>query len=200
MICVPKIRCMSTQSSLKHLNTCAPEVFCATLADIWEHAPWVAHGVVGQRPFATVDALHTAMVEVVAALDEPARVAFYAGHPELAGDDARRGTMTDASIAEQGTLSLAQLDTVDAERWSALNRAYRARFGFPFILCIRRHTRESALQAFEQRLAHDRSTELATTLGEIAAITRLRLDRLVPDMPDAPDVSHAARHGESIPS
>lgn len=194
MICVPTIHSMTTRSSLKNLNTCTPESFCAALADIWEHAPWVAQGVVDQRPFATVDALHAAMVGVVAALGEPARVAFYAGHPELAGEDARRGTMTDASIAEQGTLSLARLDTHEAEHWNALNRAYRTRFGFPFILCIRRHTRESALQAFEQRLQHDRSTELATTLGEIAAITRLRLDHLLLG------VSQAARHGESIPS
>lgn len=194
MICIPTIRSMTTRSSLEHLNTCSPEVFCAALADIWEHAPWVAHGIVGQRPFATVEALHTAMVRVVAGRDEPARVAFYAGHPELAGEDARRGTMTDASIAEQGTLSLARLDTHEAERWNALNRAYRTRFGFPFILCIRRHTRESALQAFEQRLQHDRATELTTTLGEIAAITRLRLDRFMSD------VSHAASHGESISS
>lgn len=185
---------MTTRSTLEHLNTCAPEAFCAALADIWEHAPWVAHSVVGLRPFATVEALHTAMVDVVAGQDEPARVAFYAGHPELAGDDARRGTMTDASIAEQGTLSLARLDAHEAERWNALNRAYRARFGFPFILCIRRHTRASALQAFEQRLERDRATELATALDEIAAITRLRLERLVSD------VSHPASHGESLPS
>ncbi|MBI2724633.1 MAG: 2-oxo-4-hydroxy-4-carboxy-5-ureidoimidazoline decarboxylase [Polaromonas sp.] len=188
---------MTTRSSLENLNTCTPEVFCSALADIWEYAPWVANGIVGQRPFATVEALHKAMVAVVAGLDEPARLAFYAGHPELAGEDARRGTMTDASIAEQGTLSLAQLDTQEAERWSDLNRAYRARFGFPFILCIRRHTRQSALQAFNQRLAHDRDTELSITLDEIAAITRLRLDRLVSD---ASDVSHAASHGEPIPS
>jgi 2-oxo-4-hydroxy-4-carboxy-5-ureidoimidazoline decarboxylase len=184
---------MTTRSRLEHLNTCTPAVFCADLADIWEHAPWVAQGVVDQRPFATIEALHTAMVGVVAKLDEPARVAFYAGHPELAGEDARRGTMTDASMAEQGMLSLARLDAPEAERWNALNRAYRARFGFPFILCIRRHTRASALQAFEQRLGHDRATELATTLIEIAAITRLRLDRL------ASDVSPATSHGESIP-
>ncbi|MES2945693.1 MAG: 2-oxo-4-hydroxy-4-carboxy-5-ureidoimidazoline decarboxylase [Pseudomonadota bacterium] len=184
---------MTTKLSLEHLNTCAPEVFCAVLADIWEHAPWVAHGVAGQRPFATVEALHRAMVDVVVGRDEPARVAFFAGHPELAGEDARRGTMTDASVAEQGTLSLARLDAREAERWSALNRAYRIRFGFPFILCIRRHTRESALQAFEQRLGHDRSTEMGIALGEIAAITRLRLERLLSDL------SHAASHGESIP-
>ena len=194
MICVPTIHSMTTRSSLEYLNTCPPEAFCAALADIWEHAPWVAQGVVGQRPFATVDALHTAMVDVVAALDEPARVAFYAGHPELAGEDARRGTMTDASVAEQGTLALAQLGADEAGRWNALNQAYRARFGFPFILCIRRHTRASALQAFAQRLQHDRSTELATTLGEIAAITRLRLDHLLLG------ASHTASHRAPISS
>ena len=194
MICMPTIRSMTTRSRLEQLNTCPPEAFCAALADLWEHAPWVAQGVVGQRPFATADALHTAMVEVVAALDEPTRVAFYAGHPELAGDDARRGLMTEASVAEQGTLALAQLGADEAARWNALNQAYRARFGFPFILCIRRHTRASALQAFEQRLQHDRSTELAAALGEIAAITRLRLDRLL--LGAAP----AASHGEPVSS
>lgn len=170
---------MSTRTRLEHLNTCAPEHFAVTLSGIWEHAPWVAQGVVGQRPFASVDAMHTAMVDFVARQDESVRVAFYAGHPELAGDDARRGTMTEASVAEQGTLSLAQLEAHEAGHWNALNRAYRTRFGFPFILCIRRHTKASALRAFTQRLTHDRATELAITLDEIAAITRLRLDRLV---------------------
>lgn len=170
---------MTTPLTLDTLNTCPPEAFGAALADIWEHAPWVAEGVVAQRPFASVAALHGAMVDLVAALDEPARVAFYANHPELAGSDARRGTMTEASIAEQGTLSLAQLDAAAAQRWDALNQAYRARFGFPFILCIRRHTHASALQAFERRLQHDRATELAAALEEIAAITRLRLEQRV---------------------
>lgn len=170
---------MTTRFSLEHLNTCEPEAFCAAMADIWEHAPWVARGVVNQRPFADVESLHRAMVNVVAELDEAERVAFYAGHPELGGEDARRGTMTEASIAEQGTLALERLDAQEAERWNALNRAYRARFGFPFILCIRRHTRESALHAFQQRLTHERAAELSSALDEISAITRLRLDRCI---------------------
>lgn len=181
MNCVPMMAFMTSETRLEQLNTCTPQAFCAALADIWEHAPWVSQGVVHLRPFATVDALHGAMVERVAALDETGRVAFYAGHPELAGEDARRGSMTDASIAEQGTLALAQLGAQESARWNALNQAYRARFGFPFILCIRRHTRDSALQTFEQRLRHDRATELATALEEISAITRMRLARLLAD-------------------
>jgi 2-oxo-4-hydroxy-4-carboxy-5-ureidoimidazoline decarboxylase len=175
---------MTERISLQHLNTCEPEAFCAALADIWEHAPWVARRVVDQRPFASAQALHRAMVAVVAGLDEAERVALYAGHPDLAGEDARRGAMTAASVDEQGTLGLAHIDGQEARRWDELNRTYRARFGFPFILCIRRHTRESALQAFLQRLEHDRATELANALDEIATITRLRLERLVPDLAD----------------
>ncbi|MBP7567897.1 MAG: 2-oxo-4-hydroxy-4-carboxy-5-ureidoimidazoline decarboxylase [Burkholderiaceae bacterium] len=170
---------MTARISLQHLNSCPPEAFGSVLADIWEHAPWVARSVAGQRPFPDADALHGAMVAVVAALGEDERIAFYAGHPELAGDDARRGTMTAASVDEQGALGLEHLAAHEARRWDELNRAYRERFGFPFILCIRRHTRESALRAFEQRLRNDRAAELDNALAEIAAITRLRLDRLL---------------------
>jgi 2-oxo-4-hydroxy-4-carboxy-5-ureidoimidazoline decarboxylase len=174
---------MTARISLQHLNSCPPEAFGTALADIWEHAPWVARSVAGQRPFADADALHRAMVAVVAALGDDERIAFYGGHPELAGDDARRGTMTAASVDEQGTLGLERMGAHDARRWDELNRAYRERFGFPFILCIRRHTRESALQAFEQRLRNDRAAEMANALDEIAAITRLRLDRLIAEAP-----------------
>ncbi len=177
---------MTHPQTLDELNTCSAETFGVALADIWEHAPWVAAGVVHQRPFASVAALHEAMVAVVAALDDAARMAFYAGHPELAGADARRGSMTAESVAEQGTLSLASLSDAEARRWDALNQAYRARFGFPFILCIRRHTRDSALRAFEQRLQHDRATELAAALDEIAAITRLRLESRIASVSPVP--------------
>ena len=170
---------MTHPLTLEELNTCSAQAFGVALADIWEHAPWVAARVVHQRPFSSVAALHQAMVEVVAALDDPARIAFYAGHPELAGEDARRGSMTAASVAEQGTLSLASLSDAEARHWDTLNQTYRARFGFPFILCIRRHTRESALRAFEQRLENDHATELVAALDEIAAITRLRLESLI---------------------
>lgn len=165
--------------SLEFLNACEPEAFCAALADIWEHASWVPRQVVDRRPFADTASLHRAMVAVVAGLDEAGRVALYEGHPELAGDDARRGAMTAASVDEQGTLGLQRMGEAEGRRWDELNRAYRARFGFPFILCIRRHTRESALHAFEQRLQHDRAIELDRALDEISAITRLRLDRLI---------------------
>jgi len=165
------MECLMT--SLEQLNRAPGAEFLALLGPVFEHAPWVTEAVLARRPFASVDALHAAMLAELHALDEPALLALLRGHPELAGAQARAGTMTADSTAEQG--GLAALDTAAAARWDALNAAYRARFGFPFILCIRRHTQASALQAFERRLNASRADELHQALAEIAAISRLRL-------------------------
>lgn len=172
---------MEDRTTLAQLNACTVDEFVASVGDVWEHAPWVALAVASGRPFASVDALHKAMVSAVRALDEADRVALFAGHPELAGADARAGRMTNDSVREQGALSLARLPSEENERWGLLNRQYRERFGFPFILCARRHTRASALRCFERRLAHSRARELDATLEEISHITRLRLAERIKD-------------------
>lgn len=164
---------MPATTSLAQLNQAPAADFLALLGPVFEHAPWVAEAVLAQRPFASIDALHAAMLVELRTLDEPALLALLRGHPELAGAQARAGAMTADSVAEQG--NLAKLDGAASAHWDALNAAYRARFGFPFILCIRRHTQASALQAFEQRLRAGRADELRQALDEIAAISRLRL-------------------------
>lgn len=175
---LPSMHGMDTDlPTLATLNHCAPAQFMATLGSVFEHAPWVAEAVLPHRPFDSLPALHAAMLAVLRALPEPALLDLLRGHPELAGDAARRGLMTADSSSEQGRLALHDLAAEEAARWDALNAAYRQRFGFPFILCIARHSRESALAAFEQRLHHDRSTELQQALDEIAEISRRRLDQ-----------------------
>ncbi|MFG1299923.1 2-oxo-4-hydroxy-4-carboxy-5-ureidoimidazoline decarboxylase [Xanthobacter sp. V3C-3] len=172
--------------TLADLNACPEAAFTAHLASVWEHAPWVAGRVVALRPFASVDDLHRAMVETVSALPEPELVALLAGHPDLAGPAARSGTMTAESTSEQGALSLGALPQDEAARWDALNAAYRAKFGFPFVLCARHYGRAAMLLVFEQRLAGTRAGEMAAALREIAQITRYRLAARIAghDMPD----------------
>lgn len=177
---LPSMQRMDTRPpSLAELNDASPPRFVALLAGVFEHAPWVAEAVLPARPFASLDALHAAMMATLQALPEPALLALLRGHPELAGEAARTGRMTSDSTDEQGSLALQALAPAEAAQWDALNAAYRERFGFPFILCIRRHSRASALQAFEQRLHNPRATELHNALAEIAAISRLRLAQRV---------------------
>ncbi len=161
--------------ALADLNRAAPADFCAAVGDTFELAPWVAEAVVGQRPFASVTALHEAMMGAVRAAPRDRQLAFVCGHPDLAGKAARAGALTAESRHEQASVGLDTLSEEEFARFHRLNDAYKEKFGFPFIVCVRRHTRDSILNQFERRLRHDAATEFATALQEIAFITRLRI-------------------------
>jgi 2-oxo-4-hydroxy-4-carboxy-5-ureidoimidazoline decarboxylase len=161
--------------TLDALNASDRAGFVAALGDIFEHSPWVAERAHAARPFPTVTALHEAMMQVVRAAPRDEQLAFLRGHPELGGKVARAGAMTDDSRAEQGGLGLDRLSDDEFARFERLNAAYAQKFGFPFIIGVRRHTRDSILARFERRTRNDFEAELAAALSEIGHITRLRL-------------------------
>ena len=161
--------------ALETLNRLSPADFAAAVGDTFELAPWVAEGAAARRPFTTVRGLHDAMRGLVRAAPQHERLTFLRGHPDLAGKAARAGTVTDDSRREQASVGLDSLSEEEFVRFHRLNDAYQAKFGFPFIVCVRRHTRDSILAQFERRLAHDAAAEFATALQEIFYITRLRI-------------------------
>jgi 2-oxo-4-hydroxy-4-carboxy-5-ureidoimidazoline decarboxylase len=169
------VRVMTSPAlTLSSLNSLAPEAFVAAIEDVFEHAPWVAEAAVPGRPYATVAALHDAMMEVVRQAPADRQHAFIAGHPEL-GSRVARADLTAASRSEQGGLGLDQLSAEEFDRFSSLNADYRKKFAFPFIICVRRHTRDSILRQFERRLGNSIAAEREQALEEIGLITRLRL-------------------------
>ncbi len=164
-----------TAITLDALNALPHDDFARVLGDVFEHSPWIAAAAAAARPFATVSDLHDAMVAAVRASPQEKQLAFLRGHPELAGLQARAGTLTAESTAEQSSLGFQNLAKTDTEQFARLNAAYTAKFEFPFIICVRHHTRDAILQQFQQRLANDAATEQAAALTEIGNISRLRL-------------------------
>ena len=152
--------------------------FVATLGGVFENSPWVADEAWAARPFASVTALHAAMVAVVHGAAPAQQLALLRSHPELAGREALAGDMTDASEAEQGSAGLNRLSAVELARMGELNRAYRTKFGHPFIIAVRNHTKHGIFAEFERRLASDAQTEHTAALAEVFTITRLRLDAM----------------------
>ena len=179
---------MSQRVSLDALNKAEKAEFVRLLDGLFEGAPWVAEATFAGRPFATVASLHDAMMAAVRSRPKPDQIAFVSGHPDLAGKAARAGTIAPESVAEQAGLGLDRLSDDEFQRFEKLNAAYRQKFGFPFVVCVRRQTRDAVLDAFEQRLGNGAEAELAAALEEIGHITRLRLvDRV--DGPGAPAVA-----------
>ena len=75
------------------------------------------------------------------------------------------------------------VDEATGDQLDALNRAYRARFGFPLVVCAREHTPHSILAKGQLRLANAPQEEERTALAEVAKIARLRLADLVAEGP-----------------
>ena len=164
-----------TSHTLEALNGASLAEFTAALGEIFEHAPWAAAEAAAKRPFATVADLHAAMLAAVESRPPAEKIAFLRGHPALAGQAARAGTMAAASISEQAGLGFDRLSDAEYDRFQNLNARYAEKFGFPFIICVRRQTRDAILTSYERRLPNDVETELARALAEIGLITRLRL-------------------------
>lgn len=162
------------------LNTSPKPEFVAALSGIFEHAPWVAEGVWPERPFASPDALHRAMCAVVAAAGPEAQLELIRAHPDLAGK-AALAKLTAASSAEQAGAGLDRLTDEEYRRFHTLNDLYKTRFGFPFILAVKGHTKTSILAAFESRLPNTPELERERALAEIYRIARFRLEALTGD-------------------
>ena len=165
--------------TLDELNALERARFVTTLAAIFEHSPWVADAVADQRPFASVDALHAAMCAAVTRAGGPMQLELIRAHPQLAGRAAIAGELTADSRKEQSGAGLDRCTPEEYARLTELNAAYDRKFGFPFILAVRGHTRASIIDNMAQRLPREREAELAEALAQIARIARFRLNDLL---------------------
>jgi 2-oxo-4-hydroxy-4-carboxy-5-ureidoimidazoline decarboxylase len=168
-----------SQQKLSDLNACSKDDFVSALANIFEYSPWIAEQAAVTRPFAGVNALFAAMKAAVDRAPSELRLALIKAHPDLANKTQRAAGLTAESNAEQNSVGLDRLSDAEYEAFERVNNAYRAKFGFPYIVCVRRQTKDSILRDFERRLPNDAKTETQTSIEEICRIAALRLDQLV---------------------
>jgi 2-oxo-4-hydroxy-4-carboxy-5-ureidoimidazoline decarboxylase len=165
--------------TLSELNRITPVALVTALGGIFEHSPWVAERASKARPFDSIADLHEAMLAEVDTAPVELRLALIRAHPELAGKAAIRGELTADSRVEQAGAGLAHCSAEELARLTALNAAYNAKFGFPFILAVKGYDRAGILCEFARRVERDRETEFNEALAQIARITRFRLEALL---------------------
>jgi 2-oxo-4-hydroxy-4-carboxy-5-ureidoimidazoline decarboxylase len=168
-----------TQKTLAELNAGSKADFVNALANIFEYSPWIAEHAAAARPFAGVKQLFEAMKAAVDRAPSELRLALIKAHPDLADKTQRAAGLTAESNAEQNSVGLDRLSDAEYAAFERVNNAYRTKFGFPYIVCVRRHTKDSILHDFERRLPNDAATETQKSVEEICRIAALRVDQLV---------------------
>src|SRR6516165_5477666 len=167
------------QATLADLNAGSQGDFVAARGNIFEHSPWIAEQASARRPFAGLRPLFAAMIEAVDRAPAERRLALIKAHPDLADRTRRAAGLTAESTSEQNSAGLDRLSDAEFAAFERVNNAYRTKFGFPYIVCVRRHTKDSILRDFERRLPNDANKEIRTAIEEICRIAALRLDQQV---------------------
>ena len=162
--------------TLEQLNALEHAEFVQTLSGIFENSSWVAQAVFKERPFPHVSGVFLAMDYVVESSSEIQKLALIREHPDLGS----RLKMSSESVLEQSSLGLHNLPPELFERFSQANQKYQAKFGFPFIICVRNQSGvQEVLEAFETRLRNGLEQEKGAALYEISQIALHRLTDLL---------------------
>ncbi|WP_439527398.1 2-oxo-4-hydroxy-4-carboxy-5-ureidoimidazoline decarboxylase [Pannonibacter sp.] len=172
---------MGAKLSIDAVNGLSAEAFVTHFGDVAEHSPWVAELAATRRPFASREALVAAFDAAMQAALPERQLALIRAHPDLAGKAAIAGNVAEDSRKEQAGAGLDRLSPDEFARFTALNDAYKDKFGFPFIFAVKGATKDMILAAFESRIGNDPATEFATALAQIARIFRFRLEDRVED-------------------
>ena len=160
---------------LARLNRLDRPAFAAVLGGVFERSPWIPERAWSRRPFSTIDDLHAALCAVVEAASVEEKLALVRAHPELAAKRERAADLAAESRREQAAAGLDELETAQGAELARLNRAYREKFGFPFVICARENPSGSILRALAARLDNSPEAELAAALEQIGRIAYFRL-------------------------
>ncbi|KAG7273931.1 hypothetical protein CRUP_011067 [Coryphaenoides rupestris] len=161
------------------VNCLSYEDFVSVFGNVVERCPMIPAAVWSQRPYASFSALEAAINDFIEALPESGKEGILRCHPDLAGKELQRGTLTPESREEQARAGLDRMDASEASRMARLNAAYKERFGFPFVICARENDKASVAEQLRERLRNTRAQERSRAIEEVKKIGRLRLQGLV---------------------
>ncbi|QJD71029.1 2-oxo-4-hydroxy-4-carboxy-5-ureidoimidazoline decarboxylase [Marinobacterium sp. LSUCC0821] len=152
--------------------------FVTTFGAIYEHSPWIAEqtfdrGITAEHD--QIETLHSLFCDVFLSADKEAQLGVIIAHPDLAGRAARAGELTKESTNEQASAGIDTLTEDEFNRFTELNDAYKAKFGFPFIMAVKGSNKYAILSGFEERIHHSPEQEFTRALAEINKIAAFRL-------------------------
>ena len=194
--------------SLSQVNHLSKNEFVEKFGRLFQGGGWIAESAWQKHPFNSVYELRRAFQETVFDAPPERQLELIQSYPDLgralkseqtpsSSEPAYNayeimqipveGLLGAESLRDQSSAGLDRLSPEEYESFSSLNKAYRDKFGFPLVVCVRENTKETILASGKDRLENSPAQERAVALVEIAKIANLRLQDLI----EAPAVEAA---------
>jgi OHCU decarboxylase len=173
----------SMRHSIKEINQLDPKELVRLLGGVFDGAPWLAQKVVGKRPFRDREHVLRLMCDALRRAGPEKQLEVIRAHPDFISEAAKTGEVSAAAVKAQPDSGRVALTPEDVRWFERYNRAYREKYGFPFIFCTRAFkaaaVRQAILDEFELRMYNELDRETTTAIGELGKIAEFRLrDRI----------------------
>jgi uric acid transporter len=190
---------------LSQMNRLSKNEFVEKIGRLFQGGDWIAEAAWERRPFRSLYEMRRALQEPVFDAPPERQLELIRSYPDLGrvlkpeqnSPSAKspgksesyklheimqipvEGLLGAESLRDQSSAGLDRLSPEEYESFSKLNKAYREKFGFPLVVCVRENTKETILASGQERLENSSVQEKAVALVEIAKIANLRLQDLV---------------------
>jgi uric acid transporter len=176
--------------------------FVEKIGRLFPSGKWIAETAFRKRPFKSIYDLRRALQDAMFEAPQERQLELIRSYPDLGrfmrpeetsafsapdGTEspyeipsyAVEGLARAESLRDQSAAGLDRLTPEESESFNTLNKAYRDKFGFPLVVCVRENTKETILASGKERLENSPAQEKAAGLLEIIKIANLRLQDIV---------------------
>ena len=163
--------------TIDKINKLSRSEFVEIFANIFEKTKWIAEKLYNQKPFDDFKDLCSKMLGIFETAGKETQLKILGAHPDLA-DKVTVNLLTSNSRSEQSNAELDQCSEKEFNEFKNLNKSYRQKYGFPFVIAVKGKNKIEILSEFRKRILNSVDEEFNEAIIQIGKIANLRLNEI----------------------
>ena len=163
--------------TVDRINKLSRSEFVEIFANIFEKTKWIAEKLYNQKPFDNFRDLSSKMLGIFETAGKETQLKILGAHPDLA-DKVTVNLLTSNSRSEQSNAGLDQCSEEEFNEFKNLNKSYRQKYGFPFVIAVKGKNKIEILSEFRKRILNSVDEEFNEAIIQVGKIANLRLNEI----------------------
>ena len=163
--------------TIDKINKLSRSEFVEIFANIFEKTKWIAEKLYNQKPFDDFKDLCSKMLGIFETAGKETQLKILEAHPDIA-DKVTVNLLTSNSRSEQSNAGLDQCSEEEFNEFKNLNKSYRQKYGFPFVIAVKGKNKIEILSKFRKRILNSVDEEFSEAIIQIGKIANLRLNEI----------------------
>ena len=164
-------------NTVNKINKLPRTEFIEIFTNIFEKTKWIAEKLYNQKPFNNFKDLCSKMLGIFETAGKETQLKILEAHPDLA-DKVTVNLLTSNSRSEQSNAGLDQCSEEEFNEFKNLNKSYRQKYGFSFVIAVKGKNKIEILSEFRKRILNSVDEEFNEAIIQVGKIANLRLNEI----------------------